>query len=214
MAQRFFYRDVAYYDQRNVELSASFVVDSTQTANTANYLCSSVQGSGIAHILNVGTGVYKVVLSDTYQKYSGMDVSTSGLLGTQVAIASLSNSTPYVIKTMGTSAQADWVTAGLDNSVTAAVGVAFVAGSGASGATGTGYAAPIITAAGNTKFQIYGNPDTTINVANGGSPYFFFQCLDATNSSTTTQIATAMTDQTVVKLKIRLRNFGAKATGE
>jgi hypothetical protein len=215
MANRFGYSDVKYYDPKIVEIHGSFIVDSTQTSNTANYKCSSVTGSGIANILNVATGVYKVVLQDNYFHFNDISFSSSGLLGTPVAIASLSNTVPYVISTIGTSAQADWVLAGMDSGITAALGVAFVAGSSASSATGNGYAAPIITAAGNDKFQLFGNPETTINPAVGSSPYFMFQTLSPTNSSTTTMIAAIPTDQTIIRFRLRVRNTGAiKGKGE
>lgn len=199
------------HNKAMVLLEGQFTVDSSQTSDTANYKVSSVQGTGISAIANIATGVYKITLVDRYFKMLGFNYSTAGINGTQVAIASLVNGTPYVIKTMGTSAQADWVLAGVPSGVTAAVGVAFTAVTAASGATGTGYAAPQITD-NITKIQVYGKPDLTINPANDGTaPYFYIQTLQA---STDTLTAAAPTDNTIIRFQLLLRNSNMVGAGE
>jgi len=205
MASRMFTEYAFTFNKNFVIIEGQFTVDSSQTTDTNNYKCSSVTGSGIKYVSNQAAGVYKITLTDRYFKFLGFDASLSGILGTQVAIASAVNGTPYVIKTIGTSAQADWVLAGMPAGVTAAVGVPFTAVTAASGSTGTGYVAPIITNA-VTDVRIYGIPDTTINPAVGTDPYLYIQTLSATNSSTTTQIATAPTDGTVVRFRLMVRN--------
>ena len=193
-------------------LEGQFTVDSTQTTDTTQYKvhAGSIQGTGIYKVSNQATGVYKVTLTDKYFKMLSFDYSVAGTLGTPVAIASASNGVPYVISTIGTSAQADFVLAGMDTNITAAVGVAFTAGSGASGSTGTGYVAPIITS-NVTRIQVYGDPNTTLNPKPNGSPYFYIQTLQA---STDVLTAAAPTDLTVIRFKIILRNSNLKGTGE
>ncbi len=205
MASRMFTEYAFTLNKNFVILEGQFTVDSSQTAVTANYKCSSVSTIGIQNVANQAAGVYKITLKDRYFKFLGLDASLSGILGTQVAIASAVNGTPYVIKTIGTSTQADWVTAGLNNGITAAVGVAFTAVTAASGSGGNGYVAPIIS---NdvTDVRVYGIPDTTINSAAGTDPYIYIQTLAATSSSVTTQVATAPADGTVVRFRIMLRN--------
>lgn len=193
-------------------IEGQFTVDSSQTADTTQYKVKllSTQGTGIAKISNQATGVYKVTLTDKYFKLLSFNYSVAASLGSQVAIASLSNGVPYVIKTMGTSAQADWVLAGLDSNVTAAVGVAFTAVTAASGATGNGFAAPMITS-NVTAIQVYGDPNLTLNPQPNGAPYFYFQTLQA---STDTLTAAAPTDATVIRFKLLLRNSNLKGSGE
>jgi len=205
MATRMF-TEYAFTFQKNfVILEGQFTVDSAQTSDTNNYKCSSVSGAGIKYIANQAAGVYKITLQDKYYKFLGMDASISGILGTQVAIASLVDGTPYIIKTMGTSVQADWVTAGLNSAVTAAVGVAFTAGAGASGASGNGFAAPQITS-GIGQVQVYGVPDTTLNPGVGADGYLYIQTMAPTNSSTTTMIAAAPVDTSIVRFRLMVRN--------
>lgn len=203
MASRMFTEYAFTFNKNFVILEGAFTVNSSQTADTNNYKCSNVEGSGIKYVANQATGVYKIELTDRYFKYLGFDASISGVLGTQVAIASAVNATPYVIKTMGTSVQADWVTAGLNNGVTAAVGVAFTAGSGASGSAGTGYVAPVITS-GVTMCQVYGDPNTTLNTAAGTRPYFYIQTLYDTTGPILAPAAPV--DNTVIRFRLMVRN--------
>ena len=191
-------------------IQGQFTVDSTQTSDTTNYKVSAIKGTGISKILNIATGVYQITLTDKYFKFLNFHAVTASINTTQVAIASCSNGVPYVIKTLGTSAQADWVLAGMDSNVTAAVGVAFTAVTAASGATGTGYAAPQITD-NITKIQVYGVPDTTINPQPAGTPYFYIQTLQA---SSDTLAAAAPTDGTIVYFDVLLRNSNMVGTGE
>jgi hypothetical protein len=205
MASRMFTEYAFTFNKNFVIIEGQFNVLSSQTSDVNNYKCSAVSGSGIKYVANQAAGVYKISLSDRYFKFLGFDASLSGVLGTEVAIADASSGVPYVIKTMGTSVQADWVTAGMPAGVTAAVGVAFTAGAGASGASGNGFVAPIITNS-VTDVRVYGVPDNTLNPAVGTDPYLYIQTLAATNSSTTTQIATAPADGTVIRFRLMVRN--------
>jgi len=216
MAQRQFRSEFLHSHNKGLTLiEGEFEVDSSQTTAGAGYKIKllSTKGTGIDNIRNVATGVYRIDLSDNYFKLLGFNYSTKNVLGTQVAIASLSNGVPYVIKTLGTSAQADWVLAGMPSDITAAVGVAFTAVTAASGSTGNGYAAPMITN-GVVNVALYGNPDTTINSASPSStkPYLYIHTMYAAATNITAPAAPV--DGTVIRFQLLLRNSNMVGTGE
>lgn len=196
-----------------VFIEGQFTIDSTQTSDTTNYKTTGLQGTGVSSVANIATGVYKISLTDNHFKLLGANFSNASVLGTQVAIASLSNGVPYVIKTLGTSAQADWVLAGMSADITAAVGVAFTAVTAASGSTGTGYAAPMITN-GITKISVYGDPNKTINSASPTStkPYLYVQTF---YDAATDILAPAVpVDGTVIRFNLIFRDSGLLGSGE
>lgn len=196
-------------------LEGEFQVNSAQTTAGINYKTQALFGTGIKGVTWVATGVYRIDLVDNYFKLLNFQAQVKGVndVANHVAIASLSNATPYVITTMGTSAQADWVLAGLAADITAQVGVAFTAVSAASGSTGTGYASPVISAA-IYQIQLYGNADTTLNSAHPTVtyPYFYIQTL--VDSSNETLAAADPTDLSRIRFSIMLRNSNLKGTGE
>lgn len=206
MANKFVYKDGGFYDAKIKQLNVHFTVLSTQTTNVLNYKVSNVEGNGIANVALVGTGVYQITLADNYIKYLGLSYEIQDVIGTPVAIASLSNGVPYVISTVGTSALADWQLAGLGIGITPAVGVAFNAVTAASGSGGNGFAAPQTPS--GIAITTFGVPDGTINPAqpNASVPYFMIQCLNDTNSSTTTKVATTPPDNTSIRLRLLFRD--------
>ncbi len=213
LVQRSYFQNVQSMTPTLTLLDFSFKVDSTQTAITANYKVSSLTGSGIYAIALVSTGVYQVTLNNNYNRFLGCNMTASGISDTHVAIASLSNGASYVITTMGTSVQADWVLAGMSPNVTAAVGVAFTAVTAASGSSGTGYASPQITSAAN-QIVTYGDPQTTIAASALNSAYFYIQTLAPTDSTHTTLIATTPSDGTFIKGRVFLRTAAQRGAGE
>lgn len=194
-------------------IEGQFTILSTQTADTANYKTSGLQGTGVKSVANQATGVYKVTLSGKFYKFLGFSHSDSGINDTanHVAIASLSNGVPYVITTVGTSTAADWTLAGLDSGVVPAVGVAMTAVTAASGSGGNGFASPVIVN-GITKLQVYGDPNTTLNPAVGTDPYFYIQTLYDASSNI---VAPAVpVDNTIIRFQLLVRNSSVKGKGE
>lgn len=154
-----------------------------------------VGGAGIASVARNAAGIYQVNLIDSYAKFLGLKVDIqSPNSGSSILVASAGtvSGTTYVITIVGTTTTAGWQTLGLPVGVTPAVGVAFKS-TATTTATGTG-AVQVQAAVGSTigSCEVIGNPTTTINVTGIGAanPYFIFQTLAATNSSTTTLVAT------------------------
>lgn len=215
MASRIFKQFFYSFNTNPVLLEGQFTVNSAQTSDTNNYKTSSRQGTGLLYAAQVGTGVYKLSLTDVYFKFLGAQFCVSGVpnVASHVAVASLVAGTPYVIDAVGTTSQADWVLAGVPLGVTAAVGVAFVAAAGASGAAGTGFASPVKTS-GIANAEIFGVPDLTINPQIGTSPYLMFQTYYATASNSTPLIPANPVDGSVIRYRLLLRNSGQKGSGE
>ncbi len=154
-----------------------------------------VGGVGISSVARNAAGIYQVNLVDSYKTFLGMDCNiASPNSGSSILVASAGtvSGTSYVITILGTTTTAGWQSLGLPVGITPAVGVAFKATATAT-ATGTG-AVQVQLAAGSgiSGIEIIGNPSLTINVTGVGAanPYFIFQTLAATNSSTTTPVAT------------------------
>lgn len=206
MANRAFQQFTKSLNHELILLEANVVVDSGASGKTR-----SLKGSGIKSIKNVGTGTYQIVFQDAYKRYLGGHAGIIGAPGTPVAIASLSSGVSYFITTVGTSAAADWVAAGLDSSKTPAVGMAFVAGSGASGATGTGYAAPASVVI-PSVISVLGDPNLTIT--DSVDPYIIVQVYQPTNSSTTTLVLADPPNNAVLGFTFWLRNSSIKGKGE
>jgi hypothetical protein len=166
-------------------------------------------------IYNPAAGYIHVKLTDNYRTFLGFDwAAEPPVTGSAINISDssvLTQGVPYQIVTVGTSTQANWVAVGMPNGVTAAAGVSFIA-SVTGGGTGTG-TVKALGIAGITSMEVVGNPGlTTINPTGSTSytgAWFIFQCLAATNSSTTTQIPTAPTTGSVINMKLLLNNSSA-----
>lgn len=195
-------------------IQAQFTVDSTQTATTANFKVSGLTGNGVANVALVGTGIYKVSLTNEFFRMLQFSAFYRGPAGTPVAIASLAATTPYVVSTVGTSAAADWTIAGVNQAYATAgvaVGLAFVSSASSASATGTGFAAPVITS-GISTTQVYGNPNLTIKSPSPTvAPYFLFQTL---YTATGPILAPATpVDGTVLYMSMLFRNSGMNSYG-
>ncbi len=168
-----------------------------------------VGGSGISTVARNAAGVYQINLIDSYSKFLGMDYTfASPNSGSSILVASAGtvSGTTYVITILGTTTTAGWQTLGLPVGITPAVGVAFKA-TATTTAAGTG-AVQVQAAAGSTivSAEVIGNPTTTINVTGLGAanPYIIIQTLAATNSSTTTLVATDPADGSSLYLDLYL----------
>lgn len=126
---------------------------------------------------NPENGIIIVNLQDNYNKYLGGYAGFVGpLTGTPISISGSSVLTvgaPYVIVSLGTTTQAQWVAAGLQANMKAAVGVSFIAAI-TGGGTGTGIVeAPLSTGAGIDHIEVVGDANLMnsigVNVLGAGN---------------------------------------------
>lgn len=113
-----------------------------------------------------GGGAIIVILNDNYNVYlGGYSGFVSPLSGTQISIStgsSLTVGAPYVITSLGTTTQAQWVAAGLSIKVTAAVGVSFIAAATSGSGTGT-VQAPLVGGSGIDHIEVIGDANLMNN---------------------------------------------------
>lgn len=201
-----------------VLIDCSFIVDA---ANGNGLGLRSVKGSGMIKAIymhtsstpatgnpNPASGLILVQLKDNYQRYLG---GTSGMIspvsGTPILVTTGTTAgLAYTIVTVGTTTAAQWQKLGLPIGVTPAVGASFIA-IATTTATGSGVIeVPKATGSGIASIEVVGDPNMTIapsassSAGIGGS--IVLVCLAATNSSTTTQVATAPADGTVIGLQM------------
>lgn len=201
-------------------VDCNFIVD---VANGNNIGIRSLKGPLVASVVGHSSvapsnttppvGYLKVSFNAPFNKYYG---GFSGFIAPSTGstvISSLSAGTIYIITSLGTSTTADWILAGVPLGVTPAVGVTFLA-LGSSG-TGTGTCATS-TVSGVSHIEIVGDPNTTLYPVGIGAanPYIFMKYVGATNSSTTTPIATQPADNSVVGLAFYFSNSGVTLKGE
>ncbi len=172
---------------------------------------------------NPASGYAIINFQDNFKNYYfGGCQMQSPLSGAEISISGSSVLTVgavYVITTVGTSTTANWVAAGLPIGITPAVGVAFVAAI-TGGGTGTGKV-KINATAGSTILvtDVVGDPDQSINgsgavIAGVSNPsYMILRFLAATNSSTTTLIATAPVDGTIIRPSFVFSNSRIQVNG-
>lgn len=165
---------------------------------------------------NPAAGYFVVQFANSYNRYfggfSGFVAQTSGS-NILIASAGVTAGTTYVIVLVGTTTAAGWQSLGLPVGITPAVGVSFVA-TASTTATGTGVVqVPNANGSGITQLEVVGDPNTTINSVGIGSqfPYMIVRSMAATNSSTTTLIATAPADNSVLGMSFYLGNSSASA---
>lgn len=134
-------------------------------------------GPLVKAITRLAAGQYRIQLQDNYSKLLEFEAcAQSAPSGSSLAGGSFSIGTVYQIITMGTTTQAQWVTAGVPVGVTAAVGVVFKA---AAAGAGTGTVNTLISS-GITSIELMGNNNNMLNnqpftATNGG--FIDFQCL-------------------------------------
>lgn len=165
----------------------------------------TVYGPGIASVTRLAVGIYRIRLQDSYAKFLAADFKFQApVSGSNVAATALTPGLMYQITVMGTSTQANWVTAGVPSDITAAVGVVFLA---AATSSGTGQA-KILGFSGISSVEILGSPDLMqppINVPNLGE-YITIKCIGPTSSSVTTPIAVDPADGSTLFFRFLLNN--------
>lgn len=159
-------------------------------------------GQGITSVTRLVAGVYQINLSDNYKYYLGASFDVwSPVSGSNVAATALNVGSIYSITALGTTTQANWVTAGVPSTVTAAVGTAFKCAATSSG-NGT---AKIQGVSSIAAVEVIGNPNATIasNVGTSGG-YIIIQCLAATGAGTTTLVATDPASGSTLSIELYL----------
>lgn len=171
----------------------------------------TVSGAGVQGVTRLAAGIYKIKLLDNYYGYVDSDFSMQGgITGSSVAGGAFITGTLYQIITLGTTTQAQWVTAGFDADYTAAVGSVFVA-TGAGAGTGTVKA---IGSSGIVACEIAQRTGNLLNnlnsISNKGSSVIV-QTLAATSSSVTTLIPTDPANGSVLSFKLWFKDSSVTA---
>lgn len=168
---------------------------------------------------NPASGICLVQLKDNYYAdYLGFMGQVTALSGSSILVASAGTvaSTTYVITIVGTTTTAGWQSLGLPVGITPAVGVSFVA-TATTTATGTGAVqVPHANGTGIQSIEQIGTPGLTLSPTGigAGYPYMMFRFMGPTNSSTTTPIAVAPRDGSIISLKMYLSNSSVVVAGE
>lgn len=135
--------------------------------------------------------------------YSGF---VSPVSGTPINVTSgLSVGGAYIIVSVGTTSLAAWQALGVPAGVTPAVGVSFIAITATVG-TGTGVVeVPKAIGSGIEVIDVIGNPNVSVNsnIAANGGMYVLVRFLAATAAGTTTLVATAPQDGSVVGMTFK-----------
>ncbi len=196
----------------SAQLDLSFVVDSAN-GNGLGVRSVKFNGVGTPKVFmhtsstpaggnpNPAVGYIMVQLPKAYTNYvSGYSGFVSTVSGTPINVTSgVTAGLAYVITSVGTTSVSQWQSIGLPVGVTPAVGASFIATASAT-ATGTGVVqVPLATGSGVDHIELVGDPNT-MGQATGGA-IILSQVLGATNSSTTTFVAKAPADGTVVGLR-------------
>lgn len=169
MANQYWNQFLYSYHRGLVEIDCNVVVDST---NGNGLGCRSLKGGGVTQVQMYSTapaagntqvaGTVQVLFNDNYvRSYFGGYNLVEPLSGGAVAGGAFVTGTPYVIITMGTTTQAQWVAAGVPPTVQAAVGVSFIAGAAGAG-SGT-----VKTVVSSNVFQVETVGDISLMVKGG-----------------------------------------------
>lgn len=228
MANTFFYNAGHFYCKHNVPvlLDCQFTVAAGNGAGITGLKGPGIQAvymhtstTPVAGNPNPASGICIVQLQDSYYSdflgFMGQVTTTSGS-SILVASAGTVASTTYVITILGTTTTAGWQSLGLPVGITPAVGVAFVA-TATTTATGTGAVqVPHANGTGIQSVEQVGAPGLTLSSTGlqAGYPYVIFRFMGPTNSSTTTPIAVAPRDGSIVSLKLYLGNSSVLVAGE
>lgn len=199
------------------QISAKFVVDNTQAsgvrslttygganAPAAVYMNTTITPS--AGNPNPSPGYVVVKFAKGYTQYI-MNSSAIGspASGSLVNVTSgLQRGSPYVIAAVGTTTAAQWQALGLPSNITPTPSQSFVATTGAPG-VGTG-TVELANASGSGvyKLEFVGSPTLNANTTDGTGGQFIYQILGPTNSSTTTLVAKAPAQNSVLELNFSM----------
>lgn len=137
-------------------------------------------GYGIASITRLASGQYRLQLQDNFAKLLQFKCSIqSPVTGSNIAATALTPGLVYQITALGTTTQANWVTAGVPSGITAAVGVTFKAAATSSG-NGT---AKLLGSSGIATVELLGSNVNMLNNSPAGGfqtglgGYIDFQCM-------------------------------------
>lgn len=130
MANRYFNQFAYSFHKMPVSIDMNVLIGATGAV-------TSQASIGVAAVVRSTTGIYRIQFQDNYTNLYGVNWGfADGVTGASVAGGSFVTGTAYQIVTLGTTTQAQWVTAGLPVGLVAAVGQVFVA-AGAGAGTGT-----------------------------------------------------------------------------
>lgn len=200
-----------------IKIDLNFVVDATngnglgvRSIKSNGYIenvfmhTSSTPGKGGNNLTNPNPAVgYALIqLKNNYRYYlGGFSGFVSPASGSNVT--STTTGGAYIITSVGTTTLAQWQAAGLLAGFTPAVGAPFIAiKTGALGGTGT---VQVPSVSGITSVEVVGDPNMLISnssIASNAGAILIVQFLAATNSSTTTLIATAPAAGSVVGMSL------------
>jgi hypothetical protein len=182
---------------------------------------STVTGASLTYTAagsaNPEPGIAVIKLKSNWFKFfSSFSNVVSPLSGTSISVsgtAVLTLNAPYVITAVGTTTQAQWVAAGLNSGVMAAVGVSFIAAV-TGGVTGTGTVqAPSLS--GIQAIELIGNPSTYFsNDLPGQGSQVIAQFLGATSAGVTTLIPTAPATGSLISIVLYLSDSSVTVAGE
>lgn len=215
-----------------VLIDFNFIVDST---NGNGLGIRSLKGAYVKNVYmhtsatpatgnpNPAVGLILVKLTDNFNRLLFANVGdASPVSGTPIAVNStlLTVGQAYIIVSVGTSTAADWVALGVPVGVTPAVGVSFIAIATGAGSGSGSVEVAAATGSGVAKYDLIGDPNLSIDPI--GLQYqtsvigawFIFRALAATNSSTTTFVATAPANGTVIGIQLYLSNTSLQLGGQ
>lgn len=188
-----------------VQLDAQVSIGATGAPTLVTSGPSGIVSQGIASITRLAAGIYQLRLADNYISLLQHDVQFSTTTtGSAIAAGSLNPTTVYQITTMGTTTQAQWVTAGVPSTVTAAVGVVFKCAATSAG-TGT---ATAVAPQNINRVDLVGNPNLMASqpFTQGNGMYITIMCVAPTDATTTTAIAADPTNGTTMRIRLLLSN--------
>ena len=210
----------SYYTNvtKPIDVNLNFIVDSAngnglgvRSIKSNGYVenifmhTSATPGKGSNGLVNPNpaVGYAMIQFRNNFNYYlGGFDGEAAPVSGS--ALTSVTAGNPYVITSLGTTTLAQWQAAGLLPGFVPAIGSSFIAiETGAIGGTGSVHAPGVLSV---LKLSVVGDPNQTINnssIAPNAGAVVLVQFLAPTNSSTTTLVAAAPADNTVVGMCFR-----------
>lgn len=172
---------------------------------------------------NPAAGLIAVQLTSNFNRFLDYTIfDNSPLTGSNLAVngSSLALGQNYVISVLGTSTLADWQAVGLPAGLTPTVGQSFIA---LASGHGSGSGQVQLNSSGGSgiiKYDMLGvsstssAPISNIYMVSVQGSWLYFRALGATNSSTTTLIAKAPADGTLVYVKVLMSNSSLTINGQ
>lgn len=207
-----FYSNVA----KPIDINLTFTVNSTDTGGLG---VTSVKSNGYVRNVFMNTsatpgtndgftnpnplaGYCWIQMKNNFNAF--LNGFTAIVNGTTSSSTSTTTGHASIIHALGTATLAQWQAAGLPPGFTPTVGQSFIAkATGSIGGSASVYAPSV---SGITKVEIVGDPNLMIansNIASFGGAWILAQFQAATNSSTTTLVATAPPDGSIVEMTWR-----------